>query len=154
MYPQIQLAFAWLFLWDLRSRLAGPCLISTDKLDHYIDLVPSLFGPEFHHATIEKGTPVPGIHNAYVERQHLTLRMAVKRYTRQSNAHSKTYPRHCRALALYLVHYNWIRPHMSLSENQPVTPAMAQGLVTQPRTLAWLLRLSDNRVRPKKQLFV
>ena len=54
----------------------------------------------------------------------------MRRFTRLTNAFSKKLENHCRALALYFVWYNWIRPHKSLG----MTPAMAAGLTTQPYT--------------------
>jgi hypothetical protein len=75
-------------------------------------------------------TPIVGepdakhISTSYVERQNLTMRMSMKRFTRLSNAFSKKLANHRHALALYFYFYNWCRIHKTLR----VTPAMAAGL--------------------------
>ena len=64
----------------------------------------------------------------------------MRRFTRLTNAFSKKLENHCRALALYFVWCNWMRPHKSLG----MTPAMAAGLTTQPYTWDWLVSLISN----------
>ncbi len=77
-----------------------------------------------------KKTPIVGepdaahVSTSYVERQNLTMRMSMKRFTRLSNAFSKKLANHRHALALYFFFYNWCRIHKTLR----VTPAMAAGL--------------------------
>ena len=71
------------------------------------------------------------VSTSYVERQNLTMRMSMRRSTRLTNAHSKKLANHCHALALYFVHYNWMRIHKTLR----VTPAMAAGLTT--KLMGW-----------------
>jgi hypothetical protein len=60
----------------------------------------------------------------YVERQNLTMRMGMRRFTRLTNGFSKKLESHCDALALYFFHFNWCRIHKTLR----VTPAMVAGL--------------------------
>jgi hypothetical protein len=64
------------------------------------------------------------ISTSFVERQNLTMRMGMRRFTRLSNGFSKKLENHFHALSLYFVHYNWMRIHKTLR----VTPAMAAGL--------------------------
>ena len=67
---------------------------------------------------------------SFVERQNLTMRMGMRRFTRLTNAFSKKIEFHMYAIALHYTHYNYCRPHMSLTKKagKPTTPAMAAGL--------------------------
>jgi hypothetical protein len=72
-----------------------------------------------------EGKPNPQhISTSFIERQNLSMRMGMRRFTRLTNAFSKKLENHIHALALYFVHYNWMRIHKTLR----VTPAMAAGL--------------------------
>lgn len=72
------------------------------------------------------GRPNPRhISTSYVERQNLTMRMSMRRFTRLTNAFSKKAENLAYAVALHFLYYNWARPHQTLKGR---TPAMAAGL--------------------------
>ena len=64
------------------------------------------------------------ISTSYVERQNLTMRMNMRRFTRLTNAFSKKVENLKAAVALHFAHYNFVRPHSALR----MTPAMAAGV--------------------------
>ena len=78
------------------------------------------------------------ISTSHVERQNLTMRMAMRRFTRLTNAFSKKVENHCYAIALHFVHYNFCRIHKTLR----VTPAMEAGIVDDVMTIADIVKLA------------
>jgi hypothetical protein len=82
--------------------------------------------------TATEKTPVFGfpiedlVSTSFVERQNLTIRMGVRRYTRLTNAHSKKLANHAAATALHFAHYNLVRIHQTIR----CTPAMAAGVTS------------------------
>jgi hypothetical protein len=82
------------------------------------------------------------------------MRMAMRRFTRLTNAFSKKFENHCHALALYFFWYNWVRNHKTLG----VTPAMAAGLSQVPVKFTDLLTAMDaeeqNRLVEKRQAVI
>jgi IS1 family transposase len=144
----------WAFLWDLHHRLAGRVQLTTDGLNHYTVTVPECFGTEVDFAQLTKmfgdygqfdgpdaryspprisgviskvrqGDPDPEfISTSFVERQNLTMRMAMRRFTRLTNAFSKRLSHLTAAVALHFAYYNFCRVHSSLR----VSPAMEAGL--------------------------
>lgn len=156
-----------LFIRDLRFRLANPRpQITTDGHRPYIDAIERSFGRDVDYAMLVKeygvepgaerpapavvvrqdvrviqGNPDPGkISTSYVERQNVTMRMGMRRFTRLTNAFSKKVENHTAAVGLHFLHYNFARPHASLGKN--VTPAMAAGIsdhVWTPDEIAGLL---------------
>lgn len=168
------------FMRDLAARLDHRVQLSTDGHKAYLDAVQGVFGFEvdfatlvkmYGHTTKRKGgkqTPVQCIgvqkvarigapskehvSTSYVERQNLSMRSHMRRYTRQTIAFSKKFENHCHALSLYFVFYNFIRIHMTLK----TTPAVRAGLAEKPYDMEWIISLIDARApkkgRPKKVL--
>jgi len=85
--------------------------------------------------TAVAGAPTK-ISTSYVERVNLTMRMAIRRMTRLTNAFSKKYENHCAAVALWAMHYNFCRVHEALR----VTPAMHLGLTDHIWTITELVQ--------------
>ena len=83
------------------------------------------------------------ISTSYVERQNLSMRMGMRRFTRLTNGFSKKLENHVAANALYFLHYNLVRIHRTLR----VTPAMAAGLSDHVWSLEEIVGLLDNQVR-------
>ena len=159
---------AYAFMDDLSTRLATRVQMTTDGYIVYLDAVQGAFGADIDYATLIKhygsapeaevrysppkvvgcsaatisGKP-DGKHvsTSYVERQNLTMRMSMRRFTRLTNAFSKKLESHVHALSLYFTYYNFIRVHKSLR----VTPAMEAGLIDHPMTFEGLVALIDKR---------
>ncbi|MGZ4688169.1 MAG: IS1 family transposase [Acidimicrobiia bacterium] len=91
--------------------------------------------PEYRvvETIIRSGDPDPAhIATSYVERQNLTMRMGMRRYTRLTNGYSKKLENHAAAIALHYMHYNFVRVHHTLG----TTPAVAAGIADR----AWTVR--------------
>ncbi|MCE2510143.1 MAG: DDE-type integrase/transposase/recombinase [Alphaproteobacteria bacterium] len=98
-----------------------------------------------------RGKPDPKhVSTSYVERQNLTMRMSMRRFTRLTNAFSKKFENHCHALALYFVWYNFCRQHKALGG---ISPAMEAGISYTLHDMEWIVGLIDARApkpgRPK-----
>ncbi len=148
------------FITDLHSRIASGHRpqITTDGFTAYFWPIAKSFAQVDYGRAYKvpgssgglfgiKKEPVIGdpdmslMHTNYVERYNKTVRMSVKRYTRQADAFSKSLLKHRHAVALQTVYYNYIRPHQTLRKNGlHVTPAMAAGLTGEPFTLEQLAR--------------
>ncbi len=90
-----------------------------------------------------QGTPNPHhVSTSYVERQNLTMRMSMRRFTRLTNAFSKKVENLIASVALHYMHYNFCRPHMSLGGR---TPAMAAGVETRRWTVQDVIALLTER---------
>jgi IS1 family transposase len=152
------------FMEDLASRLATRVQITTDGHNVYAEAVEGAFGMDVDYAMLIKlyGSPAvsdtrysPGevigtetkikvgnpdprhISTSYVERQNLTMRMSMRRFTRLTNAFSKKLENHIHAISLYVVYYNFCRIHQTLR----VTPAMEAGLTDHVWSVQELLNL-------------
>jgi len=79
------------------------------------------------------------VSTSYVERQNLTMRMHMRRFTRLTNAFSKKMENHCHAIALHFVYYNFAKIHKTIR----VTPAMEAGLMKDVMTIEEIVRLAD-----------
>ena len=122
------------FMRDLESRLSDRAQITTDGLVDYLDAVELAFGADIDYAQLvgipsEKfvisGIPdQKDISTTYIERQNLTMRMRMRRFTRKTNGFSKKLKNLKAAVALHFAHYNFCRIHQTLR----VTPAMEAGL--------------------------
>ncbi len=82
---------------------------------------------------------VKHISTSYVERQNLTMRMHMRRFTRLTNAFSKKIENHCHAIALHFVYYNFVKQHKTLR----ITPAMAAGITKRFMSIEDIARLAD-----------
>lgn len=80
------------------------------------------------------------ISTSFVERQNLTMRMSMRRFTRLTNAFSKKFENHCHALALYFVWYSFCRQHKA----HRMSPAMAAGLTDKLMDMSDIVKLIDD----------
>ena len=140
------------FMQDVASRISNRIQLTTDGHRVYADAVEDAFGADIDYAMLVKiygassenpesryspatcigcrtgvlaGKPDPDhISTSFVERQNLSMRMGMRRFTRLTNAFSKKLENHGHAVALYFMHYNFCRVHKTLR----VTPAMEAGL--------------------------
>jgi len=152
------------FMLDCRDRIIGHPQITTDAHKPYLKAVEEAFGGDADYAMLHKvygasnepehryspatcigcdmkvvsGDPDPAhVSTSYVERQNLTMRMSMRRFTRLTNGFSKKLENHGHAVALYFMHYNFCRIHKTLR----VTPAMEAGLADHVWTLEELISL-------------
>ena len=154
---------------DLRARLAHRVQLTSDGHRAYLEAVEGAFGGDVDYAQLVKlygagGDPrhpdtryspsecigarkevVSGnpdwnrIGTSYVERQNLTMRMSMRRFTRLTNAFSKKLENHAAAIALHFMHYNFCRIHQSLR----VTPAMEAGVTDRLWEVSDIVRMVE-----------
>jgi len=98
---------------------------------------------------VVSGNPDPKhVSTSYVERQNLSMRMSIRRFTRLTNAFSKKVENHAAAVALWLCDYNFCRVHQTLK----VTPAMEAGLSDHVWSLEELCALRPNQPSAPRRL--
>lgn len=156
--------YAYEFMQDVAGRLTNRVQLTTDGHKAYLQAVEDAFGCEIDYAMLVKlyGAERPGearyspaqclgtvvgtvtgnpdekhISTSYVERQNLTMRMHIRRFTRLTNAFSKKVENHVHSVALHFMHYNFLRVHQTLR----VTPAMEAGLTDHVWTIEEVLAL-------------
>ena len=159
--------YARVFIEDLQSRLANRVQLTTDGHRAYLEAVEGafdgdvdygmlikLFGAErtgearYSPATCigAKKEAISGypefehISTSIIERQNLTMRMSMRRFTRLTNGFSKKIENLEHAIALHFMHYNFCRVHQSLKK----TPAMAAGLAKYPWTIRDIVNLIED----------
>jgi IS1 family transposase len=157
---------AYHFMHDLKGRLANRVQLTTDGHKAYLNAVEDAFGTEIDYAMLNKiygpapkdnsevryspaqcmgakravisGMPdYAHISTSFTERQNLTMRMSMRRFTRLTNAFSKKVENHEAAVALHFMHYNFARVHQTLR----VTPAMEAGIADHVWTIEEIVRL-------------
>lgn len=155
------------FIRDLADRLATRAQLTSDGHKVYLEAVEDAFGTDVDFAMLVKTygadpkpgearyspavctgikkTPITGnpdmahVSTSYVERQNLSMRMGMRRFTRLTNAFSKKLENHVAAISLYFLHYNFARVHQTLR----VTPAMAAGVADHVWEIEEIVRLLD-----------
>lgn len=157
------------FMFNLADRLANRVQLTTDGHGAYLKAVGDAFAADIDYAMLIKqygepegvspserryspaectgalkepifGKPDPDrISTSHVERQNLSMRMGMRRFTRLTNGFSKKLENHLHMLSLYFVHYNFVRVHKSLR----MTPAMAAGVTKELHDMEWLANLIE-----------
>ncbi len=154
------------FMEDVASRLANRVQMSTDGFPPYLQAVDHAFGIDVDFGTIQKTYVAPGaggrysppkmvsakraaitgdpkskhISTSHVERQNLTMRMHMRRFTRLTNGFSKKIEMHEHSVALHFTYYNFCKIHQTLR----VTPAMEAGLADHVWDIEELIGLLDS----------
>lgn len=153
------------FLEDLADRLTDRIQLSSDGWQCYRDAVARAFGTDVDYGMLIKkyaherqearysppvcvaarkepqtGSPDPEhISTSYIERQNLTMRMGMRRFTRLTNGFSKKIENHEHALALHYWHYNFSRKHQTIK----TTPAVAAGIADKPYTMLHFVEMME-----------
>ena len=162
--------YAFKFIRDLQSRLANRVQLTTDGHKVYLQVIEDVFGADIDYAMLVKlygqetehetryspakciaaephiinGNPDPTkISTSFAERQNLTMRMSMRRFTRLTNAFSKKIENLEHAIALHFMYYNFARPHKTLANPYPRTPGMAAGISDHIWTVDEIVRLAE-----------
>jgi IS1 family transposase len=158
---------AYDFITDLASRLKNRVQLSTDGHKPYLEAVEAAFGCDVDYAMLVKiyGKPqeeiryspadclaaekriISGepnkvhISTSYIERQNLTMRMSMRRFTRLTNGFSKKIENHIHAISLHYMYYNFVRVHKTLR----CTPAMEAGVTKRLWEISDIVALLDKK---------
>ncbi len=163
--------WAYEFMQDCANRIKSRVQITTDAHKAYLTAVEGAFGFNCDYAQLQKiygaptdadqrryspakcigadmkvvsGKPDPAhVSTSFVERQNLTMRMSIRRFTRLTNGFSKKLENHAAAVALYFMYYNFCRVHQTLR----VTPAMEAGISDHVWSVEELVSLLDAHTR-------
>ena len=157
------------FMDDLRPRLVNRVQLTSDGHKAYLEAVEGAFGGDVDYAQLIKlygsesgvssdkryspaectgtrkrrveGNPdIAHVSTSYVERNNLTMRMSMRRFTRLTNAFSKKIENHTHSVALHFMYYNFCRQHKSLDG---ISPAMAAGVTDRLWDIEDIVRLVD-----------
>jgi len=156
------------FMQDVARRVSQRVQLTTDGHKVYLNAIENVFGIDIDYAMLVKvygrpskeeqrryspancvgtetqvirGNPDPKhINTSYVERQNLTMRMGMRRFTRLTNAFSKKVQNLGHAVALHFLHYNFCRVHQTLG----TTPAVAAGVADHVWSIDELVGLVDS----------
>jgi hypothetical protein len=158
---------AMIFMDDLAKRLSNRVQLTSDGHRAYLEAVEGAFGSDIDYAMLVKvygpategqrryspaecigavkhrveGSPDPKhVSTSYAERQNLNIRMGNRRMTRLTNAFSKKAANHTRVMAIYFMHYNFVRIHQTLK----VTPAMAADVTGKLWEMADMVKVFED----------
>jgi IS1 family transposase len=156
------------FMTDLAGRLKNRVQLTTDGHGAYLHAVESAFGNDIDYTMLVKiyGADRPDearyspaecigckhkkisgdadpkhVSTSYVERQNLTMRMHMRRFTRLTNGFSKKIENHIAAVSLHFMYYNFVRIHQTLR----ITPAMAAGVTDRVWDIADIVKLLEDQ---------
>lgn len=155
------------FIGDLALRLANRVQLTSDGHKAYLEAVEQSFGADIDYAMLVKiygepqgalgryspgecigaekrrveGCPDPKhISTSFAERQNLSMRMGTRRFTRLTNGFSKKAANHEHAVAIYFMHYNFVRIHQTLK----CSPAMAAGVTAKLWELSDMVKVLED----------
>src|SRR3984893_16287144 len=158
---------AMIFMDDLAKRLSNRVQLTSDGHKAYLEAVEGAFGADIDYTTLVKvygeapegqrryspavctgahthrieGKPDPKhVSTSFVDRQNLSMRMGNRRMTRLTNAFSKKAENHTHMMAIYFMHYNFVRIHQTLK----VTPAMAAGVTPKLWEMSDMVKVLEN----------
>jgi len=168
------LAWAKEFMEDCAARICNRVQITTDGHKAYLEAVENAFGADIDYAQLQKifgapsenetryspatcigcdmkvvsGNPDPKhVSTSFVERQNLSMRMSIRRFTRLTNAFSKKLENHAASVAIWFMYYNFCRVHQTLR----VTPAMEAGTSNHVWSIEELCGLLPKQVSSARQ---